>query len=47
MDQLEGVLQRLRDQNAQVRTEETFLVPAHFDYLGCYLISNGIKPHNK
>ena len=28
-------------------TEETFLAAKSFDYLGCHLIHNGIKPQEK
>ena len=47
MDQLEGALQRLRDNNIQVHIEETFLASTHFDYLGYHLTPNEIKPQEK
>ena len=40
-------VQRLRENNMQVRFEETFLASTHFDYLGCHLTSNGVKPQER
>ena len=47
MDQLEGLLQRLRENNIQVHIEETFLASTNFDYLGYHLTPNWIKPQER
>ena len=47
MDQLESVLQRLRDNSMQVYIEETFLASTHFDYLGHHLTPNDVKPQER
>ena len=47
LQQLDEVLLRLRNHNAQDHIEENFLAVKYFDYLWCRLAPDGIKPQEK